>query len=116
MIDFDSLPAPTDAELAEFDGMAEGVETVADLPSVFRLIVPRLTREIRRLRDLDKLTLELEGARAERERRSKAIAAASSEAREGAKLANYTEGLRALRLSLERSLREFDPGDKRSRH
>lgn len=56
----DSLPAPSDDELDEFDRIAT---QDACVDALFKLAVPRLTKEIRRLRLLTELQEERERGR-----------------------------------------------------
>ena len=103
MVDrFDNVPAPDAGELDEFERLAiEAPQLSPDdnagaLHNQFRLVVPRLVKEIRRLRDLLKLEKEAEQLRDEKLQRT---------ARGGGSFAGYGEAADRMAAELGKKKR-----------
>lgn len=103
----DHVPAPSADELTEFETLAleapklSREENAGALHNQFRLVVPRLVREIRRLRDLTQLQSEREKLQDEKAKRF---------APKTVNVDDYTAGLSALHESMRRN----KPDDERT--
>lgn len=93
--EIEHVPAPTEDELQEFESLALAApvlpasENAGALHNQFRLVVPRLIKEIRRLRDLDQLQREREQLHDEKRKREVVPPARH--------FTEYEDGIRRLR-------------------